>query len=875
MESKALFIGACVVPYQSSNFINTNSFKDFVVDPIFKGFRESLENKLIGNLDPDLYKPIHFYTFGHFHIFSICLVDDFYFSNFGYSPNSKYISRTTIPPHSFHEDQLKEIQTSHFEYQVTNGFNVNLFSQSIGSFEPLSKSNFLGVCRLKLNSLILLENKEYSLVSEVAKEISRYGVSKYGLNIIVSESFSWHELTLLAFGNSLSPIMDFINDLRCEEMKSIFVTSDDNALSRAVQQNIEVIVDTHTTYGLNPELFKTDSEAFKAYSESNEDNALEVTSKIHVDPQSDIDIISFFRKDLGDLILHDQIKMVDGRSDYIVKYEKKALINYLKVWEKLIQLRTLPNKDVLGYIRKFHSNISKPFLKHKSNVRKFDLEPNAIQNDIKFLADDIRIIEQNLESLHVSKDLTNSVISLFNNYNDIIDDITLFQYFIDTRSHLLGLQYLINRLAIEDSEYIRKERITKYRSVNNLTMYLREYIRLWQLAYDNRFQQSKRFGYNSDYKVEFNGGAHQIIHCYDSLYKLSVAKVKLSESVLDARVVPIATFGGSNQGIEGSRLNLHLNYFQLFYPETFLYALFKESINHQFDRHWLDGPFSFGVGGRQIYIHKEIDLIRKDLSALLYDEPDVEWRALLFEFCPPREIKYAVDYMISYTSFFKMLSEDQSSLLIFWYWHQFLQSSEHYNIDGTLNYSIFKRNYFAFIYAVRFNSGMKISEDSKWLSEIVNCDVFKYYIDTPIFKGMSLYTCVIKAMDQIRESNAGERLNVVCDAVLEIIDKIEEEKVIDDGDLRTTTIDYLKWLKRKILPEDGTLCNTLYQRDKYGHSINDENSNYSKGVSDPHGGIFIRDAQLRLLVLKERIQVFEKLRNIGLNYKANALTTRI
>jgi len=143
-----IFIGlSCVPSYSNLSF----SFDKFVKENLnhcFTGYKTSLNNHILHNLDPDLYKPIHFSALGNFDHISLCLIDDYYFGNFHFRPYSRFIENSP--------------SATNFQFQVINAIQNEYLR--LKSLNDIEKFNFIGVCKFKINyDLINTNNYEKNI----------------------------------------------------------------------------------------------------------------------------------------------------------------------------------------------------------------------------------------------------------------------------------------------------------------------------------------------------------------------------------------------------------------------------------------------------------------------------------------------------------------------------------------------------------------------------------------------------------------------------------------------------------------------------------------------------------------------------------------
>jgi len=862
MKDYALFIGASAMPNYAIHNPNGKYFKDEIINKIFIEFRKELKSRVIGNnIDEKLYIPLHYYTIGHFHLLSICLVDDFHFANFSYHPYSVY-AQTNNENESIDK---RSIRNNHllFEYQVTNGVDI-LTTSNETTLISFNHWHFIAMSKIKINSSLIFEIG-FIIIANIKDYIIHKYIRREDFKIIISESVSWHELTILTFSNSISLIIEIIREIR-------EFTYDDYCLSMDIKSGDKpetkrnLISDTHTTYGIHPDLHDISSDRFREYEKLGSDSDIVMMSRVHVKSGHEKKLLSLIKAEFSQEIDLKSIKSMDGRTDFILNYQAHSVVNYIKYWNKIgdLQKKTFDSgnilkQTILSHIKTWHSNLTKNEDIFDIDVDDLDISASTILIESLKISNDIILnVSKNLQKLNVSKDLRGIVVSLFTNFNEIICDSTLYQYFVDVKPLLVGLSHYLDILVDETNDNYKYQRLKEYRSSGNLTKVLYSFVNLWQLAYQNRFQESKRFGYNSDSKAEFNGGAHQIIHTYDSLYKLVVKTFKIPSEVHDILFVPLATYGSNRSGIASTINYLHLNYFQLFHPEFFLFALPKESINQQFDRFYVG---EFELNGDVIKPIESIKRIRIILANYISDEPNPIMKRILYEFCPPEKIIESVNYILSYTSFFEIGYTENKELFVFWFWQNYLQESENYNVDGTLKISQLKRVLFLFIFS-QAHLGYQYTIDE--FIKIVKAKVLGEYLRSPFsdYFEESLFNVCLRVVCNIEKSIHDEYYPLL-EAMSKITFNLTNESTSNYLRLTEISIGYLKWLMDNIV-ESGE--NATYSRNNFtGMGI--PSDEYCRAVFDPHGGLFTLDPILRREHLKMRVRVMKKLGELSMAEK--------
>jgi hypothetical protein len=222
----------------ASVFLGTTSMplgqaRKFV--PAMKEFFENYRNRTAGMMPRGpsrsefikcFYRPTPYFLFGAFDLAFLALIEDFEF------PVQTF--------NSFDPGWPKKRKMQPFAHRVTIGPCPSWDDGSFGEGEPaesaivtLAKNTFLcsgrpgsrpkmpllGICRLEVNNSFLIgggSNYLRSLVKAIRSCFDEHYRDKRDKNmhVIILESFSWHELTVLIFSNSYAKILDFVMSLR-------------------------------------------------------------------------------------------------------------------------------------------------------------------------------------------------------------------------------------------------------------------------------------------------------------------------------------------------------------------------------------------------------------------------------------------------------------------------------------------------------------------------------------------------------------------------------------------------------------------------------------------------------------------------------------
>ena len=253
IKDYGIFVGLSCIPQYSEYAFNFNKFIDDTLDPLFNGYKSELSKSLLPlTLESNLYSPIHFYAFGHFNVISLSLIDDFYFSNFHFRPNSKH-TKLTI---------------SNFQYQIVNCFS-NSTHHKLDDFNELKRFNYIGISKIKINPILILKHG-HRIISFIKAKLLEDSKNNQGIVTIISDSHSWHDITIIFFSHSLELINSNLINARKLSSKDLVSFSEEFEQTKLITH---IFVDTHTTFGINPEFFESNSSRFELYSKQSIDIA--------------------------------------------------------------------------------------------------------------------------------------------------------------------------------------------------------------------------------------------------------------------------------------------------------------------------------------------------------------------------------------------------------------------------------------------------------------------------------------------------------------------------------------------------------------------------------------------------------------------------
>lgn len=181
-----------------------------------------------------MYKPAIYVTFGQFDFVALALIDDFEIATNTFHPldpdwpTDSGLSRYPNSP------RIADHRT--FYHQYITGPLPRFGLNSARSPVQLALNTFLdpnplplvGICQLKLQNGLFIGTgsdflrcaikairRRFYAYENAQRQLCRDNQnSRRCLRLLIAESFSWHEITIVVFGNSFHDIVQFILDVR-------------------------------------------------------------------------------------------------------------------------------------------------------------------------------------------------------------------------------------------------------------------------------------------------------------------------------------------------------------------------------------------------------------------------------------------------------------------------------------------------------------------------------------------------------------------------------------------------------------------------------------------------------------------------------------
>ena len=498
--------------------INRTRFEEEIEGVYFQEFRETLPK----DTPEILYNPLKYYMLGDYDVVYISLINNFKFSHRLFEPILK--NGNDCNTHTFQnysgfilnqsESKIKEVFDSH-------------------KSEPISY--FIGIINLKLNNGLFIGNglklieKIYNWVEDKIKndEENKNHIKHH----ILTQSFSWFELSLTIFTdnpNSLSKILQQIRALRLVDL--IKDEGDNNLLEDSLYKELfweksdidtiketSVFADTVSHFGFNEQLVQKSLKDNDIVEFMKKAKGMDLKTEIewqikpgHIPNLMNLITEHEYLKDYFpkfDNLNQSEANIVLGKCDYYLTETNSSILSNFHLIRHVAR-----SNDLFKHIRKvrtyiYFDKLDGKLLQNKKQIeRKKFLDWDIALKKLAVKSGDFFLYDEKLKKLKVSRHIRNKILKIFSNYNNGILDPIQFTYFIDMSILIEKLKlYILNEAALNDTE-------TK--PITEITNKLLVFIKAFQEAYDVRFLNGYQFESISDFDLDYNNSIQQLLSCY-------------------------------------------------------------------------------------------------------------------------------------------------------------------------------------------------------------------------------------------------------------------------------------------------------------------------------------------------------------------------
>ena len=667
-----------------------NEFR-FFEDQIRRGVFANYKNAVFDNFPERwqkrssfdaFYEPTGYYMFGRFDLAILALVDDFEFSCRTFHHFDPMMTTPTRRRSSTDGQPYFES----FAHKVITGPTPKF--KPTDSIVRLARSTFLGkdqrplfaISLLKLSNAFLIGGgvEFFRLMNKFIRRLFKKELGGGNTRIIILESYSWHESTVLFFGDSFEKIATFITLLtestlgelhallepqetrefdRVETLMSELVRTSD-AKPRPDQNDMHVFANAETSFGVSLPLYKELIEG-KSGEQSNKlaaHDRLSLFSRWFIKPGHLMDTATLLA---GHPPKH--VELVIGKGDLLQPTEAVRELPAAERNAAEILSRVFQSFNV-GELQKH--------VMHRYTIPSVRIDTKKLHGvgsghlyfltrtlaDWKVEMKTIQLTHQKLKTLGTPKILTARVLNVFSNFNEGLLDRNLFGYFLEL---LPFIEAMIDQI---DSLWKKRN------AVENSWAFFQQlalHTSAFEKAYANRFHNSSSMGDITDFSIDFKGGAQQLVTCFDAAYKSLCSSLGNKASFAYVTGTP---------GVNATPYAVRLNYFHIYQPEIFIAIATHEAGHAMF--YDCDGDLPEFVTLAHIEpfplkqrpkgeLYTRLDHLRLALN------DDLGWLCGLMT--PPFFHNFVVDSTALQTTY----NRDER-LFWYWYWGYFLQSPDVY-----------------------------------------------------------------------------------------------------------------------------------------------------------------------------------------------------
>lgn len=476
-----------------------------------------------------LYKPVFYQLFGDYDLLTLALVDDTEFALRAFTPYNPGFGNNETPP---------------FDHQVLLSLGIKnpSFPLDKGLLRIVDTSPVVSVIRIKLSTYLLAgygARFKIAVINQLRNSLSHQNIE----NWILSETFSWNELTLVIFNGDYAPVFSFL-----QEIRGISVAAIKDSLDAKRYKNFELVKDmhpiiknTHTTFGYNPE-----NNSFENVPVMPITSILTKGNSVH-DVYDHLTTLEVVNKKLN-------IFYGVGNTDLILIPKSDAT---LTLGDMNTILNSNGEKNSNQNIINIHTLIvgAKEGTSYGYNVNNEDAYKQDFLHSFLIPQNDINSVLQRMKQKGIGKIYRDGILNILAEYNCGVQDPYLYGYFLDFKP------FLDNLLRFFDSDVSYKN--------EDRDSYIEKVMKKFSIAFNNRFLQSFIMNDITDNNIFFKGGIQNLISGY------SVVQATICDVI---GLTPRIVYAHGHSAIVSTRIGIGLNYIQLMQPLLVIHHIIYESI---------------------------------------------------------------------------------------------------------------------------------------------------------------------------------------------------------------------------------------------------------------------------------------------------------
>jgi hypothetical protein len=619
---------------------------------------------------PTLYNPLRYHLLGNYDIAYISLIDNFKFTQKLFEPQL-YVQD---------DDPLFNSHSFQCLTGITEGSTTDLHSffskQLLGQTRP---KYFLGICNLKLNNGILIGNG-LSFIRAVIEKLANQlqdlrRETDDTLEFLMLRSFSWFEISVLIFTDRPDTVGQFLTGARRLQIQNL--DSCDALVASSLYQDlfpdgtddlplINVFADTHTYFGMHSNLVFFEKNDPFVVEFLKQDILLNTDIECQVKPgHFHLLLQEFHDTDLPVANLTHRILMA-GKTDYVLLKGATSANDTLK----MLWLTADEKASIYDHVRKIKTQVHFSSVYERENGKR---KVFPLEKSLKLLTVSVRQmkdLQKKLKQLKVARPIRSKIMKLFSNYNNGVQDVILFPFFMDLRIFMTDLEILIQK---EHENWLGH---TGAADVNNLEHALMHRIRIFQEGFNIRMLNGYQFEDITDFDLDFNSSVQQLLTIYSSW----VFEMGNTFYELPYKYGPIIQLNLKDTVATYSSINYYIHH--LTSPEFVFATLSKEILNF----FYLDSP--------QKEIQDILETYESEVHKLENANPYL-WDMISGKLLDIRYILIdSMRFLLTYNLDFELFQ--------YWFWTYNLQNSSLYDKRGMLNEQHFRKELFRLLFIAKF-----------------------------------------------------------------------------------------------------------------------------------------------------------------------------
>ena len=834
--------------------IPSEKTKDFV-STIEKKFYKEYKDKN-NSADNFLYKPLKYFMLGDYDICFLSLINNFKFAHRLFEPIENYDESYRNNAHTF---------------QSYSGFALNQDEVYLDYFKN-KPSNLIGVIHLKVNNGLFIGNG-IELIEVIQKYLEN-GILK-GKKFILSQTFSWFEISLMIFIDEPQELTDIIISLRRAKFEDIYSQSlHENSLYSLLEKgkNIEIIKnvslfsDTNSNIGFHSSLIESKEDEkdyidyidFKELLNNNQNIKLKTEIEWQVKPGHFRDLVREVKKIdcIASSFDFNNPNLVLGKCDYMIQETEDNLLTNLE----LIRAIYCDDCSLFNFARKVRTYVfltpNKPEI--EENETRDYIEWKDIFQHLAIKSSSFKEVDKNLKELKVSRQVRLKVLKILSNYNNGITDPILFPYFLDFKVFIESLKKTI---AEDHKKSIQFHHI----EIKTLEKKLVEYIDTFQEAYTVRFLNGYQFENISDFDLDFNNSVQQLLTSYGVLV-YEYGKMFFQDPVY----YPVIQL--NNIDTQSDLLSINYAAHHLTSPEFVFTTLTKEILNNlKEDKGEYDSENAEEINPKRVRYNDVYEQYKKSIIKLKRKINESYFDDLL------KSKMIDLNYFIIDIIRFEITFNKDFKLFEHWFWSYSFQNTSLYDTNGMFNEQHLRMEIFRLMLVQKYYTMTK--------KEFME-DVF-----SPIHKPLEcpspeVYTYWILHIEKINKitneifshKNLTDDFFVIINELLEVVltnYKVEIEtvnskiKYFQENVLEKTLNEYYLDNKRKM---------TLLKRDwNTGIPIPKYNKLYENKLFaiDQMGGVYFSNLNKAQIYFEKNAKCLAQIIDFGAKYKKDFISKYI